>query len=88
MAICLRHSGQGSSIKHVHTEGEGGLSKVNIGEGVFKPQWTSTNCTILDNYCNILLPVNMAYHILRHDELGAVLHSNFDFHMFYLLIYF
>ena len=35
------------------------VDKCRYGEGEFK-LWTSTNCSSLDNYCDLLLPGNMA----------------------------
>ena len=56
------------------------VDKRGHGERVFKLPLTSTNCTILDNYCDVLLPDNMAQKWtkfthsphLRNYELGAM----------------
>ena len=44
--------------------GQGGdyvkVDKCGHGKGVFKLQWTSTVCTSLDNYCDVLLAGKMA----------------------------
>ena len=54
-----------------------GYVKSRRGKRVFKLHWTSTNTTILDNYCDVLLPGNMAQKwtkvtpVLRYHELGA-----------------
>ena len=85
-----------SSIKDVHTEGKRGCQKstnVDMGEGVFKLQWTSTNCTInYTNPCDNFLLGKMAQKWAKvtpfHGMINLVLHNNFDIYMFYLLIYF
>jgi len=87
---------KGSSIKDVHTEGKRGCQKstnVDMGEGVFKLQWTSTNCTInYTNPCDNFLLGKMAQKWAKvtpfHGMINLVLHNNFDIYMFYLLIYF
>ena len=59
----------GLSLKKVCTDGEGGLyqkwTNADMGMGT-KLQWTSTNCTILDNYCDVLMPGNMAQKWAKH----------------------
>ena len=44
-------------MKDVHTEEEGVMSKVDMGEGYLS---YSGRPQTLDNYCDILLPGNMA----------------------------
>ena len=55
-------------------------------------QWTAMNCAILNNYCDVLLPNNMAQKWNKvapfYSIMNLVLYNNFDIYTFYLLIYF
>ena len=96
----------GSSIKDIHTEGEG-LCHVKSGQlwtwdGVFKLQqseWTTGRPQTVPFLCDSLQLLDNAiarngsemgksHPILWYRVMNLVLHSNFDFCIFYILIYF
>ena len=61
------------------------MSKVDISEGAFKLQGTSTNCTILMFCCPATrLRNGQSHHILQYYELGATQQFR---HLYVLLAY-
>jgi len=46
MAIGIIH-------KRLHTDGEGVMTKVDMGDGIFKLQWMSISCTVILTFVTI-----------------------------------